>query len=195
MKNIMLQISKAASATFLISLFTASGFGQTNPGLDAIKNNVTGEHKLLARSIGTWTGDASVWYSADKPPISSASMLKSYMDANGRFQISEIEGNVTGTGKPFTGVRLTGYDPVRKVFTKAMIQDGNPGVVMEGKWDEATKSTTMYYKQFDNNGMENSLKEVYTYVDENTEILEIYKTNTTNGKDFRVLKVVWKRKK
>ena len=76
-----------------------------------------------------------------------------------------------------------------------MIQDGNPGVVMEGKWDEITKSFTMNYKQFDNKGIENSFREVYTFVDEDTEILEIYRTQTADGKDFRFLKVVWSRKK
>lgn len=195
MKKIRQQICKTVSVIFLFTVFTSISFGQSNPILDSIKKNVTPEHELLARSKGMWTGVASVWISADKPPLTSTSVLNNHMDVTGRFLISEIEGNVTGAGRPFTGVRITGYDPGRKLFTRAMIQDGNPGVVMEGKWDEATRSFTMNYKQFDNNGNENSLREVYTFVDENTEILEIYRTQTADGKDFRFLKVIWSRKK
>lgn len=193
MKKMKIRICCAVGVHFFVFILPASCFGQGNLALDSIKNNISIEHKLLARSKGKWTGEASVWFSVNKPPLSSTSVLKNYMDATGRFLISEIEGNITGAGRPFIGVRITGYDPVRKVFTRAMIQDGNPGVVMEGKWDEATKSISMLYKQFDNNGDENSLKEIYTFVDENTEILEVYKTDTTNGGNFRLLKVVWKR--
>lgn len=193
MKKIKFHICKIVGGFFLIFALTESCFGQANPALDSIKNSITEQHKLLARSKGTWMGEASVWFSPGKPPISSTSVLKNHMDANGRFLISEIEGNVTGAGKPFTGVRITGYDPVRQVFTRAMIQDGNPGVVMEGPWDEASKSITMSYKQFDIRGIERSLKEVYTFVDEDTEILEIY--DVADGKDLRFLKVVWTRKK
>lgn len=113
---------------------------------------------MLAQSNGTWTGEASLWFVPHKPPIKSMSMLTNHMDANGRFQISEIEGNVIGAGKPFTSVRITWYDPVRKVFTRAMLQDQAPGVSMEGVWDENTKSFSMPFNQVDGNGKRKKLK-------------------------------------
>jgi hypothetical protein len=170
-------------------------FGQTTANSGSAASIITEQHKILSRSNGTWTGEATVWFSPDRPPVTSTSILTNHMDSNGLFQISEIKGNITGGGRPFTGVRITGYDTVRKVFTRAMLQDGSPGVAMEGKWDEATKSFSMPFKQTDKSGKEKSLKEVYTFVDEDTEILEIYDTASPIGKEFRILKVTWHRKK
>lgn len=54
--------------------------------------------------------------------------------------------------------------------------DFSPGVAMEGPWDEKSRSFSMPFRQFDSKGNEMSLREVYTFVDENTEILEIFNT-------------------
>ena len=82
-----------------------------------------------------------------------------------------------------------------KCFTRAMLQDGAPGVAMEGVWDESKKSFSMAFKQVDASGKERSLKEVYTFVDEDTEIFEIYDTEPTQDKDFRILEIEWRRDK
>jgi len=110
----------------------------------------------------------------------------------GLFQLSEIVYNIRG--QQIRGVRVTGYDANKKIFTRAMIQDGGNGVAMEGPWDPATKSTTMRYKQLNKTaGKEENMKEVYTFVDENTEILEIYRLEGDAGKEFKILHVRWTR--
>lgn len=153
-------------------------------------------HKMLVRSNGTWTGEVTMWFAPDAPPTTSTSILNNTMTTDGRFQVSEIKGNVTGQGKPFSSVRITGYDIERKVFTRAMIGDGNGGVAMEGAWDEATKSITMPFRQVDRpTGKLRSLKEVYKIVDENTEILEIYDIDPKTEKEFKVLNIIWTRNK
>lgn len=163
-------------------------------------NVIPGEyHKMLARSVGKWTGEASVWLSPDAVPINGGtSILVNKMSTDGLYQISEIIGNPPpGAEKAWTGLRITGYDNDRKVFTRAMIGDGNSagGVAMEGRWDEATRSITMPFKKADpSTGKERNLKEVYKIVDENTEVLEIYATDEKTGKEFKVLNVKWTRK-
>lgn len=185
--------SAILKSLFFIFLSNAL-FAQTNINSVSAAGAVTEQHKMLARSNGTWIGEALVWYAPDKPPITSTSLLTNYMDSNGLFQISEVRGNVTGGGTPFTGIRITGYDTVRKVFTRAMIGDGSPGVAMEGKWDEATKSFSMPFTKTDESGKEKKLKEVYTFVNGDEEILEIYDMAVSaNAKAFRVLKVTWRR--
>jgi hypothetical protein len=109
----------------------------------------------------------------------------------GLFQVSEVIYNING--KQLRGIRVTGYDTNKKVFTRAMIQDGGNGVAMEGPWDETTRATTMRYKQRNSSGQENEMKEVYTFVDENTEILEIYRQEPTTKKETRILHVKWTR--
>ncbi len=129
-------------------------------------------------------------FSPTAPPITSTSTLTNGMAMGGLFQVSEII--YTIGGQQTRGVRVTGYDTNKQIFTRAMIQDGGNGVAMEGPWDAATKSITMRYKQQNNTtGKENNMKEVYTFVDENTEILEIYRLE--GGKESKILHVKWTR--
>jgi hypothetical protein len=165
----------------------------------AVKFPTPGEfHKMLARSNGTWIGKATLQFSPDAPAIDGgSSILINAMAMDGLYQISEIKGTPS-MGKPWTGLRITGYDNERKVFTRAMIGDGQSagGVSMEGTWNEATKSITMPFKKFDlSTGKERNLKEVYKIIDENTEVLEIYAIDPKTKKEFKLLNVTWTRKK
>jgi hypothetical protein len=148
-------------------------------------------HQMLARAVGKWTGHVTMTFSPTAPPITSTSSLTNSMAMGGLFQVSEVIYNING--QKLHGIRVTGYDTNKKVFTRAMIQDGGNGVAMEGPWDEATRATTMRYKQRNSSGQENEMKEVYTFVDENTEILEIYRQEPTTKKEMRILRVKWTR--
>jgi hypothetical protein len=157
-------------------------------------------HKMLSRSNGIWTGEGTMQFASDTPPINSGkSILINKMAMEGFYQVSEIIGNTTpGSGNLWTGLRITGYDSVRKVFTRAMIGDGTAagGVAMEGYWDEVTRSITMLFKKFDpSTGKERNLKEVYRLIDDNTEVLEIYATDPKTNKEFKMLNVKWTRNK
>lgn len=174
------------------------GEDPVNVDTTTVKFPTPGEfHEMLARSNGTWMGKAIMWFSPDAQPVDGGtSMLTNKMAMGGLYQISEIKGN-RGMGKPWTGLRITGYDNERKVFTRAMIGDGVSagGVAMEGTWDEATKSITMPFRQLDpSTGKEHYLKEVYKIIDENTEVLEIYGTDPKTKKEFKLLNVNWTRK-
>ncbi|MFD1874175.1 DUF1579 family protein [Hymenobacter bucti] len=149
-------------------------------------------HRLLARANGVWTGQATMTFSPTAAPITSTSTLTNSMVMDGLFQVSEVI--YTINGRQLHGVRVTGYDATKKIFTRAMIQDGGNGVAMEGPWDPATKSTTMRYQQLSNTtGQYSDMKEVYTFVDENTELLEIYRLDTKANKEFKILNVKWTR--
>lgn len=157
-------------------------------------------HQMLARSNGTWTGEGTMQFSSDAKPVDAGkSILYNKMAVDGLYQISEVRGiPAPGMGAPWTGLRITGYDSARKVFTRAMIGDGtSAGVVaMEGLWDEASKSITMPFLKIDpSTGKQQELKEVYKIVDENTEILEIYSTDPKTKKEFKMLNIKWTRKK
>jgi hypothetical protein len=173
----------------------------TLAGKAATQNAVTGKfHKMLARSNGTWVGEGTMQFSSDAKPVSAGiSELTNIMAMNGLYQVSEIKGNpAPGMGEPWTGLRITGYDSVRKVFTRAMIGDGASagGVAMEGAWDEASKSITMPFKKMDpSTGKQRELKEVYKIIDENTEVLEIYDIDPKTKKEFKMLNIKWTRKK
>ena len=147
---------------------------------------------MLARSNGAWTGQATMMFSADAPPVTSTSTLTNTMAMGGLYQVSEITYNIMG--KRITGIRVTGYDAAKKIFTRAMIQDGGNGVAMEGPWDETAKSMTFRYKQANSStGRESEMKEVYTIVDENTEVLELFRLDEQTKKEAKILHVKWTR--
>jgi len=130
--------------------------------------------------------------SPTSPPLTSSSSLTNTMAMGGLFQVSEIIYNING--QRVHGVRVTGYDASKKVFTRAMIQDGGNGVAMEGPWDPATKSTTMRYQQRNNaTGQYADMKEVYTFLDADTELLEIYRVDAKTNQEFKILSVKWTR--
>jgi hypothetical protein len=149
-------------------------------------------HQLLARAAGTWTGQATMTFSPTSPPLTSTSSLTNRLVMGGLFQLSEITYNING--QELRGVRVTGYDAQKKIFTRAMIQDGGNGVAMEGPYDPTTQSTTMRYQQLNNaTGQYADMKEVYTFLDENTELLEIYRMDAKTKKEFKILNVKWTR--
>jgi hypothetical protein len=179
----------SASSTTQAPAGTATGVVFPSPGEF---------HKMLTRSNGTWTGAATMTFSPGAPPVRNTSILVNKMALGGLYQISEIKGNIMpDDGKPWTGLRVTGYDSERKLFTRAMIGDGVSagGVAMEGPWDEATHSFTMPFKKVSSSGEVRNMKEVYTIVDENTEILDIYATDPKTNTEFRMLNVIWMREK
>jgi hypothetical protein len=190
-------INKAFALLAIAATIAIPSFAQNKNDSSVLDYSTPGRfHKMLARSNGTWIGKATMWFSPDaQPGDGGTSMLTNKMAMDGLYQISQIKGN-PGTGKPWTGLRITGYDNERKVFTRAMIGDGLPGVSMEGFWDEATKSITMPFKQVDlSTGKERNLNEVYKIIDEDTEILEIYGSDPKTKKEFKMLNVKWTRKK
>jgi hypothetical protein len=149
-------------------------------------------HRLLTRASGTWSGQATMTFSPTAPPLTSTSSLTNSMVMGGLFQLSEVI--YTINGQQLRGVRVTGYDATKKIFTRAMIQDGGNGVAMEGPYDPTTKSTTMRYQQLNNaTGQYSNMKEVYTFLDENTELLEIYRTDAKTNQEFKILNVKWTR--
>ncbi|GGF09660.1 DUF1579 family protein [Hymenobacter cavernae] len=197
---------KLVALTALSSLFLAHGaLGQkslaatkakTSAPVTSVANEQPGAadefHKMLARSNGAWTGQATMTFSPDAPPMTSTSTLTNHMAMGGLYQVSEITYVIMG--KSITGVRVTGYDANKKIFTRAMIQDGGNGVAMEGPWDATAKTMTFRYQQLNNaTGKAADMKEVYTIIDANTEVLEIYRLDPQTSQESKILNVKWTR--
>jgi hypothetical protein len=51
----------------------------------------------------------------------------------------------------------------------------------------------MRYKQRTKAGQKASMKEVYTFVDENTELLELYRLEEQTSQEIKILTVRWTR--
>lgn len=152
-------------------------------------------HKQLAKSDGSWTGETTVWMGIGAPPITSKSSMVNRMIMGGRYQQSEMKGDFMGM--PFEGMSITAYDNYKKKFISTWIDNMGTGLMkMEGVWDEATKSVksdgTMLNPA---NGKECKMRQVYTFVDDNTELMEMYGPDSKTGKEFKSMEIKFTRKK
>ena len=152
-------------------------------------------HKMLAKSSGTWTGEVTMWMSPNAKPSISTSTSTNKMVMDGRYQLSEFQGNFMGM--PFLGMSTTAYDNAKKVFVSTWIDNMGTGIMkMEGPWDEATKSTTLTGKVVEPfSGRECDFKEVYKIIDDNNQLMEMYGPDPKTGKQFKTMEIKLTRKK
>ena len=149
-------------------------------------------HKMLAKSVGTWSATVTMWTQPGAPPMSYAAAATDEMILGGRY----LQSRNTGTfmGMPFEGIGITGYDNAKKQFVNSWIDNMGTGIMsMTGTWDDATKSIKFTGSMVDPmSGKDIPVREVLRMVDDNTQIMEMY--STMGGKDFKNMEIKYTRK-
>ena len=102
----------------------------------------TKEHEELKTEVGSWDAEVSMWMSPDAEPMKSKAVETNEMF--GEFWlVSKFEGDVGGM--KFKGHGLLGYDPAKKKYVGTWTDTLSPYLMtMEGDYDEATRTSTMY---------------------------------------------------
>lgn len=98
-------------------------------------------HDLLAKSVGEWKTEIKSWMDPNMPPTvtEGKSVCKSML--GGRYFHSTETANFMGM--PFEGSAITGYDNATKKFFSYWVDNmSTGGMVVEGSYDEATKTFT-----------------------------------------------------
>lgn len=151
-------------------------------------------HQMMARWNGTWTGEVSMWMAPGAPPTKSTSTSTNKMALGGRYQISEHKGNFDGM--PFEGMSIVGYDNAKKVFISNWIDNMGTGMmVLEGPWNESTKTMELKGKMIDpSTGQNMDVRETFREIDANTQIMEMF-CNGPDGKEFKTMEIKYTRKK
>jgi hypothetical protein len=151
-------------------------------------------HKMMASWDGNWEADVTHWMDPKAPPMKSKSTATNSMILGGRYQQTDFKGEMMGM--PFEGRGILGYDNGRKIFTNTWIDNMGTGITtMEGSWDETTKSLSLKGKSTDPMTKQSvDMREVYTVVDDNTHKMEMYMP-TPDGKEFKGMEIVFRRKK
>lgn len=141
-------------------------------------------HQMIASWNGTWNGDVSMWMAPGAPPSKSTSTTTNKMALGGRYQISEHKGSFDGM--PFEGMSTLAYDNAKKMFISTWIDNMGTGImVVQGPWNEATKSMDLKGKMTDpNTGNDIDVRETFKVVDDNTQVMEMY-CNGADGKNSR----------
>lgn len=153
-------------------------------------------HKMLAKSDGVWNGANTTWMENGGKPMTSTSEATNKMIFEGRYQVSEHKGNFMGM--PFEGMSITGYDNAKKKFVSSWLDNMGTGIMsMEGEWNASTKSIEFKGKMTDPTrpGKDCDVREVYTFIDDNTQKLEMYGPDSKTGKEFKTMEIIFTRKK
>ncbi|HLG40510.1 MAG TPA: DUF1579 domain-containing protein [Chitinophagaceae bacterium] len=153
------------------------------------------EHKMLAKSNGTWAADMTYWDGIDRPANKMSGTQVNRMILDGHFQQSTFSGSFMGM--PFNGVSTVGYDNTTKEFVSTWMENMNTSImVMKGTWDASTKTINLTGKQKNPvNGIECTMRQVYKMVDDNNEVMEMYGPDPKTGKEFKMIEIKYTRKK
>ena len=151
-------------------------------------------HKLMASWDGTWDGDMTMWEKPGAPPQTSKGTAVNRMVMGGRYQVSDHKS--TMMGQPFEGMSTLAYDNTLKIFKSSWVDNMGTGLMMmEGPWDEASKTLKLKGKCMDPMmGKEVELREEFKVIDDKTQLMEMYGSGP-DGKEFKMMEIKLSRKK
>jgi len=185
--------------TFALLTFTALCFfhstrAQNDDEMKAMMAYSTpGEiHKMMAKSVGSWTADISMWMQPGASPMKSTGEMKNEMILGGRY----LKGTNTGSfmGQPFEGIGITAYDNAKKMFINTWIDNMGTGVMtLTGAWDAANNSINFSGTMVDPaSGKDVPIREVFKMIDDNHQSLEMYAA--MGGQEFKTMEINFTRK-
>jgi hypothetical protein len=150
-------------------------------------------HKMLASANGEWNEDISFWMDPTKPPQKMTGTCTNSMIMNGLYQRSVFSGSMGGM--PYNGESTVGFDNLKRMFVSSWLDNMGSGIMyLTGTYDSATKKITMTGKESDPAVMkERDLKETMTFVDDNTQKMEMFAVD--GGKETKTMEIVFTRKK
>ena len=98
-------------------------------------------HDLLAKSVGEWKTEIKSWMDPNMPPTVTEGKSVCESILGGRYFKSTETSNFMGM--PFEGLSLSGYDNATKKFFSYWVDNmSTGGMILEGSYDEATKTFT-----------------------------------------------------
>lgn len=152
----------------------------------------TEPHKMMATEEGKWKDEMTFWMGPDAPPEKATATENIKMIMGGRYQVSNITGEMMGM--TFEGQSTLAYDNATKEYISTWIDNMGTGLsVMRGKYDEASKSTTLTGSMVDPmTGKEKQMRQVYTIIDDNTRKMEMFDT-PAGGKETKNMEIIMKR--
>ena len=150
-------------------------------------------HKQLASHAGSWTTKTKSWMEPDKPPMETAGACENTVLLEGRFLQQKCTGDMMG--QPFTGIGVHGYDNATKKYVTTWIDSMGTGIFfMEGTESADGKTITLNGSHPDPMGGVMNHRAVWKFVDPNTQIFEMYGTETKGSSEMKMMEITYKRK-
>lgn len=179
-----------------ILLFSVNSFAQDenhDAMMKAWQESMTPgpQHKLLAEMVGEWDGEITMWMDPETPPQTYQGTTKYESIFDGRYIVGHYSGIMMGM--PFSGMDITGYDNIKKVFFTSWIDNMGTGVLyVEGNYDEKTKTYTYSGETVDLFGNKMTVKNVITIQDKDHNTFEMF-MNTGKG-EMKTMEIKYTRK-
>ena len=150
-------------------------------------------HKALDALAGEWEIVNKTWMAPDAPPLETKAKCTTRWILGGRFLQADFEGEFLG--KPMKGLGLTGYDNLRKKYTRLWIDTGGTAMsTSEGTAGADGKSFT-FTRKMDGpmtGEKDKLLKYTIQIVSHDKHIFEMF--DLSNGKSTRMMEMVYTRK-
>jgi hypothetical protein len=154
----------------------------------------TSEHKLLEASAGVWDGVLKMPGPDSDKAGESKGVETNTMMLGGFWLVSSFKG--TFAGQPFEGTGVTGYDPNKKKYVATWSDSMSPELsVMEGTYDERTKTMTMTATVTGQDGKPTLMQTTSKQIDADTRQFTMgMKGDSTGGKLQTMFEIHYKRR-
>lgn len=147
-------------------------------------------HELLARSVGEWKAEVTMWMDPNQPPTTSEATTVCESILGGRYFKSTHTGIMMGM--PFEGYEISGYDNVKKKFFNVWLDNMGTGIMLsEGLYDEASKTFTYSGTMTEPMGNDLMVREVIKVIDNDNTIFEMYMDE--GGKEMKTMEIKYTR--
>jgi len=185
-----------ALLTVAVVCFSTSSRAQSEEEMKAMMAYSTpGDiHKMMAKSVGTWSATITMWMAPNTPPVNSTGEMKNEMILGGRY----LKGTNTGNfqGQPFEGISITGYDNAKKTFLNNWIDNMGTGMMnLTGTWDAASNSIAFTGTMCDPaTGKDIPIRETLKFNDDNHQTMEMFAKVGAGGQEFKTMEIKFTRK-
>jgi Protein of unknown function (DUF1579) len=152
------------------------------------------EHQWLAKSAGNWEAEIS-FLAPDGSVMSTNPGIKAEtkMVLGGRYQQSTYKGIMDKM--PFEGMNTMAYDNARKVYISTWMDNMGTGLMYaEGNFDKGNNKVMTFKGNTTDpaSGKQIPFREVFTIVDDNNQLMEMY--DTKEGKETKTMSIKLVRK-
>lgn len=148
-------------------------------------------HKHLAKAVGSWKAQCTMWMAPDAEPIKSESTMTCKSIMNGLFMQCEMNGEVPGMG-PMSGMGLYGYDTVAKKFQATWVTSCGSGMMVgtgEMQSDGSTVNWT-YTHTCPIRQKACTMREVEKITGADTRTITTFMQDPVSGKEFKAMEMV-----
>jgi hypothetical protein len=185
--------SRLALAAALCLALNSAATAQDDLGVMFVKP--TEQHKmLLEKEVGDHDVEVRVFMNGPEgEPVVSKGTDK-VVKVGDVWVLSEFKGEMAGMA--FTGRGFTGYDPHKKKFVGSWVDSLSTSMmVLEGDYDPATKTLTMFAEATNPDGSKAWAKLTTLYKDDGTKVFTLAMAPEKDGEYVKAMEVAYSKKK